>query len=64
MSEFGEVIAALRELLGAVPAVIVTGDTSPTDLRSAQSSGTLVVHKPIDGRLLAGAMSEAVGRVR
>lgn len=59
----GEVIAALRNVLGMVPAVIVTGDTSPSDLRSAQGSGTLVVHKPIDGRLLASAMLEAVSRV-
>jgi CheY-like chemotaxis protein len=56
-----QVIAALRERIGPVPAVIVTGDTSPQDLISALGGGTRVVHKPLDGRLLARAMAEAVG---
>lgn len=55
-----DAVAALQELLGPIPVVIVTGDTSPSDLRSALDAGTIVVHKPIDGRLLAGAMAEAM----
>lgn len=56
----GDVACALRERLGPIPIVIVTGDTSPSDLRSAVGAGTIVVHKPIDGRLLARAMAEAM----
>ena len=51
-------IESLRRRLGPVPALIVTGDTAPQDLRSALGSGIRVLHKPLDGHVLAAAMRE------
>ncbi len=55
-----DVVRALRQRLGEVPAVIVTGDTSPNDLQVVGTAATTVVHKPIDGRLLARALADAL----
>ncbi len=35
-----------------VPAIIVTGDTSPARLKEVAASGIHIVHKPVDGELL------------
>lgn len=44
-----EAIARVQEFLGhAVPAIIITGDTSPERLRQATDSGYPLLHKPID----------------
>lgn len=51
-----EVIAALRARCGPVPSVIVTGDTVPRTI----AGDTVVIHKPIDGQLLAQAMVSAL----
>lgn len=43
-----EVIAVLRERLGrTVPALMITGDTSPERLREAVASGIPLLHKPV-----------------
>ena len=43
-----QVIARLRaELGGELPALIVTGDTSPDRLREARASGAELMHKPV-----------------
>jgi CheY-like chemotaxis protein len=55
-----EVIQVLRQRLGDVPAVIVTGDTSPHDMQSAVSAGLRVIHKPLDGRVLARALADSL----
>ena len=55
-----QVIEALRERLGPVPAVIVTGDTAVHELHLTAASGARVIHKPIDGRLLAQALRDAL----
>lgn len=58
-----DAVAAIRESLGFdVPAVIVTGDTSPERLREVKGTGLELLHKPVAsdelcrvlGRLLAG----------
>ena len=41
-------LQALRTHLGtAVPAIIMTGDTSPQRLRDAQSTAAVLLHKPV-----------------
>ena len=48
-----DAIDAVRRALGrAVPAVIITGDTSPQRIREANRSGHRLLHKPIDPREL------------
>ena len=43
-----QVLQALRSTLGLmVPAIIMTGDTSPQRLRDAQSTSALLLHKPV-----------------
>lgn len=39
-----------------VPAIILTGDTSPQRLRDAQSTGALLLHKPVSSGQLIAAM--------
>lgn len=51
-----QAIASIRDRLGPLPAIIVTGDTAPHDLHSALGAAHLVLHKPVDGRMLATAM--------
>ena len=55
-----QVISQLRGRCPQVPAVLVTGDTSPLNLRSLQNIGFQVVHKPVDGQRLAQALGEAL----
>jgi CheY-like chemotaxis protein len=42
-----------------VPAIIMTGDTSPQRLRDAQSTAALLLHKPVSTR----QMREALGKL-
>jgi signal transduction histidine kinase len=43
-----EVIRMVQQRFGrAIPAVIITGDTSPDRLREAQASGHALLHKPV-----------------
>ncbi len=43
-----------------VPAIIITGDTSPERIQEATSSGYRILHKPIGAEVLMGAIAEAV----
>lgn len=48
-----EAITALRTVLGIdLPALLITGDTSPDRLREAQASGLPLLHKPVMPRQL------------
>ncbi|WP_422843445.1 hybrid sensor histidine kinase/response regulator [Acidovorax sp. M2(2025)] len=56
-----QVLQALRAYLGApVPAIIMTGDTSPQRLRDAQSTSALLLHKPVSTSQLHSAMVQLV----
>ncbi|WP_244448732.1 hybrid sensor histidine kinase/response regulator [Bosea sp. LC85] len=56
-----EAIARLERYLGyRVPALIVTGDTSPERLRDLTATGRLVLHKPVAPERLQAAIREAV----
>jgi two-component system, sensor histidine kinase len=41
-------IAKLREAYGAVPAIVMTGDTAPERLREVLESGHHLLHKPVE----------------
>jgi len=49
--------AVLRTLDADVPAIIVTGDTSPQGISQASASGYQVLHKPLDPSQLRATMS-------
>lgn len=57
-----EAIARLRDRAGPVPAIVVTGDTAPENIRRAQASGFRVLHKPVDGARLAAALGAAINQ--
>ena len=59
-----QAVAAITNLIGPRPVVIVTGDTAPDTLARLHASGAPVVHKPVDGASLAAAMRDAVGQHR
>jgi signal transduction histidine kinase/CheY-like chemotaxis protein len=53
-----EVIEALRRALSAkIPALLVSGDTSPELLRQARASGYYLLHKPVDPMTLRTMVS-------
>lgn len=54
-----QVLDTLRaHLQRSVPAIIMTGDTSPQRLRDAQSTGALLLHKPVSAAQLREALLE------
>lgn len=56
-----EVIAALRnEFNREIPAVLITGDTSPQQLQAIASAGLSVLHKPIQGQLLQAMLIDLI----
>jgi CheY-like chemotaxis protein len=57
-----ETVRALREKLGEVPALLVTGDTAPERLREATASGLPLLHKPVFADALRTAILTALGR--
>jgi two-component system, sensor histidine kinase len=53
-----DVIARLQsEYNEDIPAILITGDTAPDRLKEAQSSGLLLLHKPVS----AGKLRAAIG---
>lgn len=55
-----QALQALRShLRQSVPAIIMTGDTSPQRLRDAQSTAALLLHKPVPARQLREALQQA-----
>ena len=56
-----QVLQALRAYMGtSVPAIIMTGDTSPQRLRDAQSTSALLLHKPVSTGQLRDAMVQLI----
>ena len=53
-----DVITGLQARLGPVPAVLVTGDTEPALLQAARAAGHRVVHKPVQGQVLASLLQQ------
>lgn len=54
-----QALQVLRAHLGRqVPAIIMTGDTSPQRLRDAQSTAALLLHKPVSAHQLCTALAE------
>ncbi|MBW9117043.1 hybrid sensor histidine kinase/response regulator [Rhizobium cauense] len=55
-----DAIRTLRSYLGrSVPAIVVTGDTSPSRLKEVSESGFRILHKPISGEELGNAIQAA-----
>lgn len=56
-----DAIGRIRELYGGLPAVLITGDTSPEQIHKAQASGLDILHKPVNAaeleRKIAAAMA-------
>jgi signal transduction histidine kinase/CheY-like chemotaxis protein len=57
-----ETVRRLRERVGEVPALLVTGDTAPERLREAQASGLPLLHKPVSGENLKQEIVAALRR--
>jgi CheY-like chemotaxis protein len=54
-------IDALRSALGAaMPAILISGDTGPELLRSAQQRGLILLHKPVDAMRLRAALGRVL----
>ncbi|MEY8689658.1 MAG: response regulator, partial [Leptothrix sp. (in: b-proteobacteria)] len=52
-----QAIQLVRKLAGrAVPAIVITGDTSPAEIRRASGSGNPVLFKPVQPRQLMAAL--------
>lgn len=55
-----DAIQSLSNAVGnTVPAIIITGDTSPARLRDVNASGALLLHKPIEVDELRDAIAIA-----
>jgi signal transduction histidine kinase len=57
-----ETVRRLRERVGQVPALLVTGDTAPERLREAQASGLPLLHKPVSEENLKQGIVAALRR--
>jgi two-component system, sensor histidine kinase len=57
-----ETVRRLRQRLGDVPALIVSGDTATERLREAQASGLPFLHKPVSGDKLKQTMFAVLRR--
>jgi two-component system, sensor histidine kinase len=57
-----DTVRRLRERLGDVSALLVTGDTAPERLREAQSSGLPLLHKPVSADKLMETMLASLRR--
>lgn len=55
------VIELVRQRCGPLPALVVTGDTSPSDLALLETSGVPVLHKPFRTEALLAAIEAALG---
>ena len=52
-----DAIERVRTIYGApLPALLITGDTSPDELRRATDSGYMVLFKPVQPRKLLAAL--------
>ncbi|MFT6408129.1 MAG: signal transduction histidine kinase/CheY-like chemotaxis protein [Arenicella sp.] len=55
-------IHAIRDLYPDIPALLVTGDTSPERLKHASNVGIEMLHKPLTMEKLAQSVGEAVAK--
>jgi signal transduction histidine kinase len=54
-----QVLKQICQHLGRnIPSIIMTGDTAPNRLREAQSSGAVLLHKPVDAAALYGSIQQ------
>lgn len=57
----GEAVTRLRERFGwMIPAIVVTGETSPERLREISELGCPVLHKPVAATVLKTLMADAL----
>jgi len=56
-----QAIKLLQGQLGNIPAVILTGDTAPSRIHEAKSSGFMILHKPLSGVQLRDTLSDLMG---
>lgn len=56
-----DAIAALRDRLPALPAILISADTDPQRLRQADTAGLPLLHKPVSSAQLQQAMTTALG---
>ncbi|MFC4352046.1 ATP-binding protein [Fodinicurvata halophila] len=57
-----EAIALIRQVMGnAVPALLITGDTTPEVLHQAQISGYHLLHKPVTPMALRSILTHLIG---
>ena len=52
-------VRAIREAVGHIPALLVSGDTAPDRLQEASRAGIRLLHKPVSMEVLRGAIEEA-----
>ena len=52
-------VRAIREAVGHMPALLVSGDTAPDRLQEASRAGIRLLHKPVSMELLRSAIEEA-----
>lgn len=57
-----EAVARIRQAVGAVPAILQTGDTDPGLVREAQANGYVMLHKPYDPNNLRSVMVTLLSR--
>jgi len=55
-------IYAVRDIYPDIPALLVTGDTSPERLKHARDAGIEMLHKPLTMEKLARSVGEAVAK--
>lgn len=51
-----DAIARIRELVGAVPAILISGDTAPQRLREATEAGIPLLTKPVSAAVLEASI--------
>ena len=56
-----EAIKLVQATLGAIPVVIITGDTAPERLKEATASDCVLLHKPLNAELLRYVLLEQLG---
>ena len=56
-------VRSLRNLVPALPALLISGDTAPQRLRDAQAAGLELLHKPVRADQLMTAMQRVLGGV-
>jgi len=55
-------IHAIRNIYPDLPALLVTGDTSPERLKHARDAGIKMLHKPLTMEKLARSVGDAVAK--